>query len=191
MSKVVVRETVVLLERQINAGLANGESLVQIRKRIMNSFKGMRKYRAERIARSEVVTASNQATLEAWKQSGVVTKKIWYTALDERVCPTCSSLHGQAISLEKHFIKKGGSILGTDDKRVTYDYRDIGEPALHPNCRCTMVPEVSAKSVKEKETVSMEELVKKTVDEKQKLEDESIEEMRKQVKDAIEEYKAT
>lgn len=161
MSKSVVRETVMLIEKDLNAGLAAGEGIDGLRKRLMNSFKGMKRYRAERIARSEVITAANKATVEAWVQSGVVEKKIWYTALDERVCPTCNAMHGQTASLKTLFIKKGGSMIGTDNKKYTYDYRDIGEPALHPNCRCTLVPKLFGKTVTA--TTKIERKIKKEI----------------------------
>jgi len=85
-SKGVVRTTIVKLERELNAGVALGEGIPKLRKRVQVAFKGMKASRAEMIARNEVLTASNQAQVNAWKQSGVVESKIWYTAEDERVC---------------------------------------------------------------------------------------------------------
>lgn len=59
----------------------------------------MRDSRAESIARTETIRMSNDASVEAWKESGVVAKQKWWTALDDRVSDLCASLHGKEINL--------------------------------------------------------------------------------------------
>ena len=80
---------------------------------------------AERIARTEVIRASNQASLDAYIQSGVVEGKQWITfgATDE-----CEQYDGKIeYDLE-------GKFYSSDN-----EFQD-GDPPLHPNCRCVLVP---------------------------------------------------
>lgn len=73
------------------------------------------------IARTEVVTASNFAEVEAYDQSGVVEAKEWWTSPDERLCPQCSAMHGKQIAVKDDFFKKGETFQG-----LKLDYRNIG-----------------------------------------------------------------
>ncbi len=96
--------------------------------------------RAEMVARTETFRTANYATVEAWKQSGVVTEKIWYTAEDESVCPDCDALHGTVVGIDENFLDKGD----TTESGKTIDYSDIEGGSLHPNCRCYIRPVVSS-----------------------------------------------
>ena len=145
-SKGVVRTTIIKLERELNAGIAKGEGIPKLRRRVQSAFGGMKANRAETIARTEVLTASNQAQVDAWKQSKVVTRKIWYTALDERVCPYCNGMHGKTVDVDVKFFNKGDQFLGEAKRPMKLDYREIDAPPLHARCRCTVVPEVSDKT---------------------------------------------
>lgn len=68
--------------------------------------------RVEVIARTEVMRAYNQGRVHLYREMKVE-KVIWYTALDERVCPVCGPLNGQEFELE-----------------------DAPPCPRHPNCRC-------------------------------------------------------
>ena len=82
----------------------------------------MEKYRSERIARSEVIRASNFAATEAFDQSGVVDEVQWLATPDDRIDSECADLDGQTIKLGSSFAS------------------GVEYPPLHPNCRCTVVP---------------------------------------------------
>jgi hypothetical protein len=85
--------------------------------------------RAETIARTEVMTASNRGQQEAWSQAedaGLLTgdeKQVWIVTPDDRLCPICEPLEGETAPL-------GGTF------RVEGD--DIDGPPAHPRCRCTI-----------------------------------------------------
>lgn len=85
--------------------------------------------RAEKIARTETMTASNQGQLEAWDQAveaGLLTggeSKEWITTPDDRLCPICEPLDGQTVGLNEEFEVDGDM---------------IDAPPAHPNCRCTI-----------------------------------------------------
>ena len=113
------------LKLTLAEGIDAGESIPKLASRISAVYDEAKGYRAERIARTETITASNRGALEGYKQSGVVEKKQWYTALDERTCAECMALHQEIVGLDENF--SGG----------------VSAPALHPNCRCTILPIIS------------------------------------------------
>lgn len=118
-------------------GMGEGLSNSNIAKVIRELFDGYTKYRSMLIARTETIRASNGAATEAYKQSGVVTGKQWWTARDDRRCPFCAKLHGKVIKLDDNFFNKGDSLtVGSGDNKVTmvFDYDDVGYPPAHPNC---------------------------------------------------------
>jgi SPP1 gp7 family putative phage head morphogenesis protein len=72
-------------------------------------------YRAQRIARTEMLRAYRMGTLEIYRQSGAVKKWRWVAALSPRTCGVCLSMHGRVIDLDI----------------TIHD---------HPNGRCVVVP---------------------------------------------------
>lgn len=137
----------------IAAGIEQGESFNALKDRIM-AYAGFSDARAEMIARSEVIRGQTDAELTAWEETGIVTEIVWYTALDERVCPQCYPLHGKQVALKTAF-------LTTDEMASlhipNYD-GSIKGPPLHPQCRCTLLPITSGKSYVKRQ-VSEEALV--------------------------------
>lgn len=157
----------------IGEGLGEDEDLSKLTKRIGN-LTAFDNSRSEMIARTEVIRTQNLASIEAWKQSEVVTKKIWYTALDERVCPYCDELHGKTIEIDRSFFKTGDT-LDVGDDSMDLDYEDVEGPPLHPDCRCTVLPVVEGvKSQKTQKEVNKNDLLalymkaEKTLDEYEK-----------------------
>lgn len=136
----MTEETNVLLKESLKEGIKLGESIAQIRTRIVNLFDGMEKYRAERIARSEVIRASNFAAKEAYRQSGVVEELEWLTTDDEMTCEWCGPMNGEHIKLNETFFDKGDKFQGSDGSLLEVDYESVQHPPLHPNCRCTIIP---------------------------------------------------
>lgn len=84
--------------------------------------------RAELIAQTETMAASNGGVQEAWSQAvdaGLLTgneERVWIVTPDETLCPICEALDGQTAPIDGEFESDG----------ETYD----GAPA-HPRCRCT------------------------------------------------------
>ena len=107
------------LARELALGFEAGESIPTIARRVESVFQFNNDVRAKRIARTEVITASNWGAEQGYKESGVVEKVEWFAALDERLCPICDDLHGNLYPL--------GS-----------GYR----PPAHVNCRCVILPVV-------------------------------------------------
>ncbi len=77
--------------------------------------------RAQTLARTEIIRAHHQATIQEYENfgvEGVVVKAEWSTAGDDRVCVECAGLEGR-----------------------TYELQTIRSMIpLHPNCRCIALP---------------------------------------------------
>lgn len=128
------------LRKVLSEAVVQGYSATETAKNIKSVFVQANSVRSLIIARTEVIKASNRGTLSAYKQSGVVVGKEWFTALDERVCPMCNPLHEKVVSLDKDFFTKGETQVGADGKDYVVDYENVGTPPRHPNCRCTLIP---------------------------------------------------
>jgi SPP1 gp7 family putative phage head morphogenesis protein len=72
-------------------------------------------YRAQRLARTEILRAYRSGTLELYRQSQVVRRWRWVASLSPRTCGACLAMHGQVLELED----------------TVFD---------HPNGRCVAVP---------------------------------------------------
>jgi len=84
-------------------------------------------HRAETIARTETIMASNNGQLLLWQQAaekGLLDKskmyKRWLTTKDDLACPICKKMHGETVHLDAKF--SGGVLC----------------PTRHPRCRCGM-----------------------------------------------------
>lgn len=128
----------------VTNGLENGNSVPEIRNEIQAKFSTYSKTQAQRITRTEVIRASNQGALDAYKASGVVEAKQWLTfgAVDE-----CAQYDGQIESLDTKFYKGGN------------EFQD-GNPPLHPNCRCVVVPIVMGAKAYQPDNTRLVERVK-------------------------------
>lgn len=119
-SKSVNDTTIDSIKLTLREGVKKGESIVKLRKRVQVVFDGCDKYRAQLIARTETISASNQGALEAFRQSGVVEKKEWLATMDDRVRPEHAAMNGQKVGIEKAF--SNGEMVPSS-----------------PNCRCTLL----------------------------------------------------
>ncbi len=140
VSRAVNKETDKQLRAELAEGLKNGESIAELMARIEKVYGAAAGYRAERIARTETIRAETWASERAWKQSGVVEAKEWYTARDERTCQFCGPMDGRVIELGKRYYDKGDEQVGSQGGTIKFDFESIQGPPLHANCRCTLLP---------------------------------------------------
>jgi HK97 family phage portal protein len=112
------------LSALISNGIDEGLSVPQIRNSITAEFEDIAQKQSTRITRTEVMRASNLANLDAYRQSGIVEGKQWLTAgaTDE-----CAQYEGLTEGLDGSFYDSGS------------EFQD-GDPPLHPNCRCVLIP---------------------------------------------------
>lgn len=117
------------MDRQLSAvlaqGLAEGRGPQRIARLLTDRVEKIGITRARLIARTEVMAAHADATLNAYEEAGVEGVEVeaeWITARDDAVCPKCEELEGRVFSLAE-----ARNML-----------------PLHPNCRCAWLPKVIA-----------------------------------------------
>lgn len=125
------------LNRQINLGIIEGESLDKIAGRLGNTLVTQNFNKMRTFARTAMTGAQNsgrQIRLEEAKKLGINLKKEWMATLDSHTRMNHRELDGQKVNTEDYFEVNGLKI------------RYPGDPQAHPsmvyNCRCTMVGDI-------------------------------------------------
>lgn len=96
-------------------GIAAGQNPRQVAREVSARI-GVRRARAESIARTEMIRAYREASRRTYEaNSGILEGYVRLCARDSRVCPACWALHG--------------TLYPTSERMPT-----------HANCRCVMVP---------------------------------------------------
>ncbi|MFM9566128.1 phage portal protein [Streptomyces turgidiscabies] len=99
----VTATTEQVLRSQILAhGIAQGESVPELRARIQRVFTNLGDYRATMIARTETVGGYSQASFLAALDAGA-TKKTWLATGDKRTRETHRQENGSAVAMNKRF----------------------------------------------------------------------------------------
>lgn len=106
----------------LSEGIAQGESIPKLAKRIQDRSDKIGASRARTMAHTETMHAANQGAKTRYEQAGVTTGE-WLTAHDSKTCDECAALDGKQAPI-------GKGIPG------------VGWPPLHPRCRCTFIPVV-------------------------------------------------
>lgn len=125
-----------ILAEILAEGLKEGRGIPAIKEEIQEKFAVFSKTQAERITRTEVSRAANRGVTDSYAQHGI-TKQQWLTA--PGACPYCQPLNGKIVKVTENFFNVGDQWLGEAETPLKLDYTDIGEPPLHPNCRCTTI----------------------------------------------------
>lgn len=124
--KVTATTRQVLEDRVLLQGVANGESIDQLKARIRGVFSDMSSWRATAIARTETVGGFNKASLVIAEASGQVREREWLATDDGRTRETHAAQDGQRI--------KGFT------SRYTNGCLHPGDPTARPEetiqCRC-------------------------------------------------------
>lgn len=103
--------------RSLLKSVEAGEGMRPARKRLMEET-GIDKVSAERIVRTEIMSAYRDVNDEQFKRYGIEEEE-WLAALDDRTCDECAGLHGKRFPLGQRPHVHGGT--------------DI-------NCRCILLP---------------------------------------------------
>lgn len=110
------------IRRELVEGLAQGQNPRTMARNINDRVEAVGKTRSTVLARTEVVRAHAEGTLDRYERIagdvGVTVQAEWITAQDQRVCAECAALEGRIFSI--------------DEAR--------GLLPLHPQCRCAFVP---------------------------------------------------
>jgi len=125
------------ISRVLAEGMANGDGPSLLARKLVSTINGTgmgelgitdslgrfipARRRAEIMARTEIIRAHHQATIQEyrnWGLEGVIVQGEWAAAGDERVCNQCADLNGSVFSLD------------VIEKMIP----------LHPQCRCIALP---------------------------------------------------
>jgi HK97 family phage portal protein len=111
-------------------GEAAGATIDGLADLVTAVFDQARGYRAETIARTEVVSAANAGAKEGAVQSGVVETQSWLATEDERTRETHAEADGQTVGLDETFT--------VGDAELAYPGDPDGPPEETIACRCSI-----------------------------------------------------
>lgn len=137
-AEAVNETTWVELKASLGEGIDAGEDIKQLGDRVEAVMADRIRSSKEVIARTETIGAANGGTLEAWKQTGVVTGKVWLAALDDRTRDTHVLAHGQTVGIDEDFEVGAGS--GPAPGQIGLAEEDI-------QCRCSMTAVLDVQGV--------------------------------------------
>lgn len=92
------------VQQELTQGMLTGLGPRAMAKKLIGRVDVIGKVRAERIARTEVIRAFNEAALSRYEQAGlsqVSGKAEFSTAGDNRVCPICAGLEGKIYTVKE------------------------------------------------------------------------------------------
>jgi len=115
----VTATTVKAIREQLAEGIANGETLWQLRERILGYYDRNRQWRAGIAAQAETGNAYVAAKVAVARRSGVIEKKRWRTMGDARVEVAC-------------LLNEAAGAIPLEEPFPTGHH----QPLAHPRCRC-------------------------------------------------------
>lgn len=126
--KGINEETRAKLKRVLVQAFDKGEGIPEISKRIAGVFDINRGSRTDKIARTEIVGASNNGTHQGYVDSEIVITEIWIDSRDSRVrtSPHNHALDGEEVALGKRF-----------SNGLLHPHDPGGAAGNVINCRCT------------------------------------------------------
>lgn len=120
--------------RIMGQAISEGWSIQDTAARIADKVGGVD--RATRIARTEIISASNLGSIEGARATGLPLKKIWLATRDNRTRETHSIVDGQERALEEPFDVGGYEMMFPGDWSMG---ADVAEVIM---CRCTQIYQV-------------------------------------------------
>ena len=128
----ISKRSLSLVRDELARGVEAGEGIDQLAERIDAYLRPIYAHRAETVARTEVINASNAASDFAAQSTGVVSEKEWIATRDDRVRDTHAGADGQKVGAEEPFSVGGARLLWPGDT-------SLGAPAGEVvNCRCAV-----------------------------------------------------
>jgi hypothetical protein len=119
------------LRGELQAGLVDrGESIPELRKRVLSIFTGLRDEHAGMIARTEASRAVHAASLLSAEESGAVAGKRWLASGNS--CDRCLAEEAKTQERPAALADAFATVAGDAA------YATVRMPPLHPHCRCTV-----------------------------------------------------
>ena len=125
----VSQETIALVVNEIREGVEEGEGIEAIARRLEEEVGGFNRVRSRRIARTEIIRASNKGELEGARSTGLELAKEWIATRDSRTRGTHRRADGQTVGLEEAF--EVGAYAAPYPAAATLP------PSESVNCRCS------------------------------------------------------
>jgi SPP1 gp7 family putative phage head morphogenesis protein len=124
-----------IIRTELTEGFAAGENPRKIADRLTDKVSNLQKTRAETLARTEVINAHSEATLDEYENAGVdvVGHGDWQATQDTRTCPFCRRISGERFTLDE---LRGDTAV--EFRGQVYRL----SPPSHPNGRCAILPAV-------------------------------------------------
>ena len=120
-----------VLEQSVTEGLGAYETATRIKKGLIEEGIKYNQWRALRIARTEIMTASNMGSFEGAKSSGEALEKFWIATYDSRTRDTHMVIEAQNPKMMNETFQVGA-----------YQMQHPGDPAGGAeeviNCRCAL-----------------------------------------------------
>jgi uncharacterized protein with gpF-like domain len=118
----------------MDQGVGGGQATTMLRDRIQSAWHEAKRFRVERIARTEVNRASNYGTLEGMRSVSEEQDKVWISALAGESRDAHIAADGQTVGINEPFI--------VDGEDLQYPGDPAGSPGNTINCLCSMYYEI-------------------------------------------------
>jgi HK97 family phage portal protein len=119
------------IRKELIAGVQAGEGTFELTKRLESMYREFSTVRAERIARTEVISASNMGSQTAARSTGLPLEKEWIATFDNRTRSPHATAHGQRRDLDRPYEVMGQRLMFPGDG-------SMGATADNTiQCRCT------------------------------------------------------
>jgi len=118
----------------IDQGIGGGAAQTMLRDQINSAWHEMKRFRTERIARTEVNRASNWGSLEGAKSVGMSQDKVWMSAFSPDSRETHNAADGQRVDINEPFTVGGESLMYPGDP--------AGSVGNTVNCLCSTYYEI-------------------------------------------------
>lgn len=135
-------------------GMALGRNPREVGRRLRKDL-GTPLWRANTIARTEMMKSNRRSAIDRYAASPVVIGWIWVAQLDDRTCPICWAQHGVFTPIPPPQNAAGAPLPDDASENVVANAMDqrnfqanpfrktpnASDFATHPNCRCSPVPQ--------------------------------------------------
>lgn len=128
-----------LIQVVMEIATEEGRDLDWIVNQLENESIDISRNRSRLIARTETVTASNQAAFFAAAKTGLLMKKIWLATQDSRVRDSHELVNGSTVGMEDFFIVGGETLLLPGARQQSNGLPT--SPKNICNCRCVCLYE--------------------------------------------------
>jgi len=118
----------------LDQGIGGGAAQTMLRDQIGSAWHEMKRFRTERIVRTEVNRASNWGSLEGAKSVGIDQDKVWLSSFAPDSRDTHNAADGQRVDINEPFIVGGESLMYPGDP--------AGSVSNTVNCLCSIYYEI-------------------------------------------------